>query len=587
MTTLRLRLLAGTLLLGSAPVAASTAAAQEQKTPPMTGAISLLARAYADRPPVEERAKLEQYGELPPGVFISSVDVTVPFSAHASAEFSASNVGLDNQHYLLRGIEAGRVYLTLDFRETPHLYSTQALTLFEQTGPSTLKVADPVRTALETATNNAARAGLINANVQPTRLNVTREASRAGLRWTPGPSWDVRLDYSYEDRAGTMPLSAALNGFNAIEMPAPISQTTQNFGASVQYVGKLTDTRRWTMALAYSGSLFNNNLTDITFDNPFRLRPPNGNNASANQGRLSVAPSNEAHRYTLTGSVDLPFAARYVGTASYARMTQNDLFLPFTINPSILTNTVINGLPSGTALADDALLPSRSLRGEVDELLINNQLSMRFGKQWTATARLRHLDIDNNTPLLTFQSYVLADGQRQDDDRQNYRPAYRRSNASFDLNWRPALGWNAGATAGWERYDRDSRDVDVTDEYSQKLFVDARPRNVPWLQARASVRHSTRTAENYDALANVGVIGFPPVGAGFVQNPLMRKFDMADVERVRVDASADFLLAARRLRRQQRERRQSRAQGRRILERRRDADLADHAAFLDQPVLPA
>ncbi|MGB7209193.1 MAG: MtrB/PioB family outer membrane beta-barrel protein, partial [Pyrinomonadaceae bacterium] len=156
------------------------------------------------------------------------------------------------------------------------------------------------------------------------------------------------------------------------------------------------------------------------------------------------------------------------------------------------------------------------------------------------TARLRHLDVQNNTPLLFFREYVRADGQRQNDDRQNYRPAYSRTTSNIDLNWRPSTAWSLGISGGWERYDRDNRDADVTDEYSGRVFADAAPDSVPWLHLRASALHAQRRYENYDALNNVGIIGYPPVGAGFLQNPLLRKFDMADRDRTRIDASAEM-----------------------------------------------
>jgi MtrB/PioB family decaheme-associated outer membrane protein len=336
-----------------------------------------------------------------------------------------------------------------------------------------------------------------------------------------------------------MPFGTAINGFNTLELPAPVSYSTQNFSASAQYVGRLTPERHWSLSLAYNGSIFHNDLDSFTFDNPFRLSAPAGAN-TANEGRNSLPPSNESHRYTLTGAIDLPFSSRYVGTVSYSLMRQNEQFLPFTINPTILSSIVTNGLPVGTPMTNLGLLPAQSLNGEIEELLIDNLLTMRFGPHLTGTARLRHLDVQNNTPLLFFPEYVRADGARQNDDRQNYRPAYARTTASLDLNWRPSTAWSFGFNSGWERYDRDNRDADVTDEYTGRLFMDASPESLPWLHLRASVLQAQRRYENYDALNNVGIIGYPAVGAGFQQNPLLRKFDMADRDRTRVDGSAEF-----------------------------------------------
>ncbi len=541
MATLRARLLTGLLLAPAALVVAPQAALAQAGD--LKGSIELMARAYSKRPPLGDRAKFEEYGELPPGLFISGLDLSARLNPHTSLDFSAFNVGLNNQAYHLRAADLGRLYLNLDYAQTPHLFSTQALTLFGPVGPSSLRIPDATRAALAGAANNTQRAAIIEADLHPQEIEVQRSRSQVNLRWIPRPAWDVRLDYSYEEREGSAPFGAPLNGFNAIELPAPVSTVTQNFSASVQYAGRFSERRRWMVALAYSGSIFDDNIGSITFDNPFRLAPPNGNNGSANEGRVSTAPSNEAHRLTFTGSADLPFSARYVGTASIARMTQNDPFIPYTINASIPGANAVNDLPATTPLADPRVLPASSLQGRIDEVLINNQLTMRLDPKWSLTARARYLEVDNHTPLLRFPAYVLADGTRQNEDRQNLRPAYKRENASLDLGWRPRPGWSLGATGRWENYDRDNRDVDVTNEYTGKLFVDARPRSLPW-QGRASLTASARRYETYDNAGNVGAIAIP-TGSAVIPNPLMRKFDMANRDRIQVDGSLDFVVRNR------------------------------------------
>ncbi len=520
------------LMLVLAPLAGAQEATEAADQPRLSGEVVLGLRAFAERPEATDRAKFEQYGEMPPGLFVDEAHIFTEANQGPLFEAWASNVGLNNQRYEMRFYNPGDYYFTFGYSEVPHLYSTQARTLYDSVAPSVLRVPDAVQAALEAAPNDAARAAIINDNLHMRDIEVTRQTGRVSFRWTPGPAWDIRVDYSSEDRSGAMPFGTAINGFNTLELPAPVAYSTQNFSASAQYVGRISEDRRWSLSLAYYGSLFHNDLTSVTFDNPFRLTAPAAAN-TANEGRNSLPPSNEAHRYTLTGAVDLPFSARYVGSVSYGLMRQNEQFLPFTINPTILSS---GGLP----MTDLSLLPAQSLHGEIEEVLINNLLTMRFNPHLTATARLRYLDVRNNTPLLIFPEYVRADGQRQNDDRQNYRPAYARTTSNIDLNWRPNTAWSFGASGAWERYDRDNRDADVTDEYTGRVFIDASPDSTPWLRLRASALHAQRRYENYDALNNVGVIGYPPAGAGFLQSPLLRKFDMADRDRTRIDGSAEF-----------------------------------------------
>ncbi|HCK85081.1 MAG TPA: hypothetical protein DHW63_11370 [Hyphomonadaceae bacterium] len=529
-------LLSSALLIAPALLMAPLAMAQEETEaadqPRLAGEIVWSWRAFADRPDATDRAKFEQYGEVPPGFFIDEAHIFTDASSGPLFEAWASNVGYNNQLYEMRYYNPGDYYFTLGYSEIPHLYSTQARTLYDAVAPSVLRAPDSIQAALESAPNDAARAAIIDANLHMRDIEVTRQTGRVGFRWTPSPAWDIRVDYSNEDRSGAMPFGTAINGFNTLELPAPVSYSTQNFSVSAQYAGRINEEQRWSMSLAYVGSLFHNDLTSFTFDNPFRLSAPVGNN-TANEGRNSLPPSNDAHRLTLTGAVDLSPTARYVGSVSYGIMRQDEQFLPFTINPTILGS-------GGTPMTDLSLLPAQSLDGEIEELLLNNQLTMRFGQHWTGTARLRYLDVRNNTPLLFFPEYVRADGQRQNDDRQNYRPAYARTNSSFELNWRPDTQWSLGGSVAWERYDRDNRDADVTEETSGRIFLDASPDSLPWLRLRASALHAQRRYRDYDALNNVGVIGYPPAGAGFLQNPLLRKFDMADRDRTRIDSSGEL-----------------------------------------------
>ena len=54
------------------------------------------------------------------------------------AEAWAQNIGRNNQSYLLDVGKAGVAYLTLGFDQTPHLYSTSAVSIWGGVGSTTL-----------------------------------------------------------------------------------------------------------------------------------------------------------------------------------------------------------------------------------------------------------------------------------------------------------------------------------------------------------------------------------------------------------------------------------------------------------------
>jgi len=95
---------------------------------------------------------------------------------------------------------------------------------------------------------------------------------------------------------------------------------------------------------------------------------------------MSLPPSNQANGVTSTLGMDLPFTSRYMGTASYTMMRQNDQFLPFTVT-SAFANNGGAGVPlgwkgtPGIPANSLAALPATSLNGSINTLLLNNVLT--------------------------------------------------------------------------------------------------------------------------------------------------------------------------------------------------------------------
>jgi MtrB/PioB family decaheme-associated outer membrane protein len=482
-------------------------------------------RVFTERPSKEDRtnnrAKFEEYGQIPPGPFVNNLYWGgVAKDGSKQFDFWANNIGYNNQNYLLQAAKPGNLYLTLEWDQTPHLYGF-GQTLFNTSNPAVLTIDPTVRAALGSGSTTQ-RAAVINANVHPVELGIQRDTAKVSTRYTPDPDWEFKTNYSHEKRTGDRPFGTNINGFNSIETIAPVDYTTHDFGASAEYFRNFGNNKRGNIQFSYNGSIFENANKSFTWDNPF---PPDG--GSATQGRNSLPPDNQAHRFTATSGVDLPFDTRYMGTMAYSMMRQNDLFIPKTINPDLLAKT--------------APLPAPSLNGAIDTILINNVLTTRINSDLTSTLRYRYYDNNNRTPELLFTDYVLADGKIVQTDRQNLPVSYTKQNAGADLKWRLDRTWAVGGGFGWERYDRDRREVDVTDEFSGKVFVDASPWN--WWSFRTSYINAQRRFNDYDALKFVGVQTAPPDGKDFLQNPLMRIFDLTNRNRNKVEASTDLTVA--------------------------------------------
>ncbi|MEK7205447.1 MAG: MtrB/PioB family decaheme-associated outer membrane protein, partial [candidate division NC10 bacterium] len=363
----------------------------------------------------------------------------------------------------------------------------------------------------DTATINTT----VNENVRGIDLRLRRDTGRVGFRYTPTPGWDLRLSYANESREGTRPFGGNIgtnnaSSFHTVELPEPIDYRTHQVGASAEYA-----TDRWSIRLGYLGSIFSNDIDSLTSDNPFRTT--DSLTLGAARGRHAMPPDNMAHNISLSGAVNLPLASRFTGTISYGLMRQDESFLPHT------TNSLLSPSP----------LPAGSLDGKIDTLLINYVLNTRPHRDVSLTARYRYYRLDNGTPELTFLDYVQADRTIVTTDRRNLAIEYTKHNAGLDVGWRPLSQVSLKAGYEWERYDRKNRDANITDEHSGKTALDLTP--TEWLLLRASYLYAQRRFDEYDHEKFVEERTFPVPPGGLPQHPTLRKFDLADRDRNRVE----------------------------------------------------
>jgi MtrB/PioB family decaheme-associated outer membrane protein len=504
----------------------------------------------------ESRAKFEEYGEIRPGFFIDHLyigggskdgiyrfDVWTQNAGYNDASFGpwSRDVGWNNQSYYAALSKIGQHYLYVNFDQTPHLISTSAKTIFSGAGTTNLTVDNALQANLQANSRNATATGaagqtartniegFVNNAEQSITLATKREKGSAEYRFTPDPNWEFRVDYSNEHRTGTRPLSinwgygfGAAPGFptNFVEAIQPIDDRTQNVNASAQYIGSTPWGKRWVTNVKYTGSFYDNSLKQIDLDNPFCLTCLVGAGAGdrgPNMLRISLAPSNMANAVTLTNAVDLPWKGRYTSTVQYNMMRQDDPFI----------NTATNGLVP-------APLPAASLNGKVDTLLVNNVLTTEVTKDVRATFKYRYYDFNNQTPELLFNNYVQTDSSIAATQRRNLAIAYTKQNAGAEANWHLMKGVNVGAAYTWEQWDRERRDVNVTDEHGGKIFADVDlPLDAKW---RGSISYSQRRYDRYDAATFVTTPGINDSN-NVVQ---MRKFDIANRDRFKAEAFLDI-----------------------------------------------
>src|SRR5215471_8847117 len=483
-------------------------------------------------------AKFYEYRDLREGAFGNGWFATGTKDGLYQLDGWAKNVGYDDQGYELNWSKVGEHYLTVDWDQTPHVYSTSALTPYFGIGSNQLTLAPGLSAALfgpagagcvavpnaqptgcgsPLSTAAAARVqALINGNVHQTDLGIRRDTGSVEYRYTPTDDWDVRVNYAVLHRTGTqvdgVTFSAGTSGVR-VDAARPVDDITQNYAASGEYVGTSPWSQRYTVKVGYAGSTYTDRWNSYTVENPFC--PAGGATNTTTQGfcarngspstpiaLVSLPPDNQANGGNVTLGADLPYKSRYIGTVSYTNMRQDDPFLPFGANPTIFTNSGF------TTVGATPAVPVASLNGNINTILSNNVLTTQITPELKNKATYRFYDFDNNTPRISFANWVVADSQLASASSTSFAPvsslpvSYTKQNAGDELVWRPNHNWNVGAAYGFERYDWNFEAATATNEHTGKIFADWKP--LSNVTARASWLFAERRFENYDYVNNMG-----------------------------------------------------------------------------------
>ena len=126
--------------------------------------------------------------------------------------------------------------------------------------------------------------------------------------------------------------------------------------------------KAFQLSLGFMASEFDNNRNSLTWENPFTGTPEIDN------FRAALEPSNKFYQFSLTGAWTIRPGMNLSGYASMGEMSQDEAFLPYSINPDF----------------DDLTLPRSSLDGQVDTSVanlggkffarINSRLSIFFSR---------------------------------------------------------------------------------------------------------------------------------------------------------------------------------------------------------------
>ena len=433
-------------------------------------------------------------------------------------------LGLDTPRFSLEAGEQGRQRLRLDFREIPRYRFDDARTPLQGAGSAVLTL--PQNWQATDATT--AGMGTLQENLYEVNLWQKRRSLALDYRRGLGAQWTLDVDFRRDTVQGTRALggvSGATGGnVRALLLPGSLDYETHLAGLSLAYLG---DNMRWT--LGYHGSFFSNGDRSVVWPTPFAAHPQwaAGTGYPDGLNQMATEPDNQAHQLRASGSYTFTRSTRLYLDAVLGRQSQNEQFLPYTINPQ---------------LAVSEALPLDSLEARVNTSRLDLRLSSRPMSRLNLMTRIGYRDRDNRTPVAAFQR-VRGDAVDQQpfvDARLNRPYGLTETKASIDATWRFSGRVRLEAGYGITETDRDYSEVETTREHA--VSVGLRSTQLDSLALALSYQHMRRRTDDY--VGNRPYIQTHVPGSidaeDFENHPLLRKYYLSERDRDQLRLHADW-----------------------------------------------
>jgi len=414
-------------------------------------------------------------------------------------DLSVRELGLDSRSVSIEGGRQGSYSLFLNYDEITRYVSDSVQTPYLGNGTGNLTLP-----AGWVPANSTAGMTQLNASLQNVDVDTKRKRLGAGASFIPASDWKYDIKVRHETREGNRRAAGAFF-FTAAELIEPIDYVTNEVDVSASYIGK-----KWQATLAYYGSFFSNDITSLTWENAFD--PPAGATLAADTGQRALPPDNKFHQVLLSAGYQYSQRTRISGDIAVGRMEQNEQFLPASFNASL------TGLPRTSADA------------QVDTLVGDLRFISALSDDFRINASYSYSDHDNTTPQAAYD-WVTTDAYTNATTRTNQPYSFTRQRAKLGGDYRVSRTTKTSAGVDYERYERTLQEVDDTNETTVwgKLTVRAKDfTDMTFKLARAE-----RNASGYHAVAETD----PP------QNPLLRKYNMADRTRTSAGVNANSMLS--------------------------------------------
>jgi MtrB/PioB family decaheme-associated outer membrane protein len=443
-----------------------------------------------------DEARFQRYRDMSDGLAIEQVR----FDHAGERSFLsvlAEHAGRRDQRYTLDYAQGGKFKLSFIWDQIPQYVSVDTRTLYETTEPGVFRMDDAIQAAIQ---NSLAAQAEFAENASPFEIRSRRHVAAFAFVYSPTRELDVDFKLRSTSKKGEMPYMVTFGQSNVVELPAPIDTRTTDVVAGAEWAN-----RRGSVRVTYDGSLFDNNVTDLVWDNPRRLTDLA---AAPAQGRAALAPNTSLHAVTTAAGLNLPARSRVTGSVTVGSWQQDDTLLPYTIN---------------TALASPSL-PRMSAQAEARTLAMNYTATSRPMRMVWLNARYRFYEFDNQTLPFETDGRVRYDASLV---AGPHGPSFLSStlhHLDLDAALTPMKSTSFRVGYAREAVARTHRIYADTDENVFRASADTTLSQVVTL--RGIYEHSERTGSGFNEELLIEVN----------EQPAMRHYDVADRNRDRVTA---------------------------------------------------
>ncbi|MGI2259329.1 MtrB/PioB family decaheme-associated outer membrane protein [Shewanella sp. GXUN23E] len=446
-----------------------------------SGTISV-GMGYADADDVHAANALGTDNEF---AYAVNADLAHKAESGYQAEFTALNLGMDSSRAELAVGKAGVYDINLNYR-TIKTYSTDdAMTPYQGVGGNDLTL--PANWVTAGTTDGMT---MLATSLHPVELSLKRERYGIGANLEGDSLWSTYVEYQRENKTGLKTASGSF--FNQSMMLAePVDYTTDILEAGIKLRGDY-----WFTALAYSGSVFKNEYSELAFDNAF-----NPTFGAQTRGYMAMDPDNQAHTVSLSGVYN-DGTLSLQGRAYLGQMTQDEPLVT-----------------SGYHFA----LPTDAVDAKVDLTGVDTRITYKLTRDLRLQGSYDYYDRDNQTQVDAWSQISI--------NNVNGTVAYNvpydhsRHRAKLQADYRITSGIKLDGGYEYRRDDRDYQDREVTDE--NNLWARLNYTSLENWDFRLKADYGLRDGSRFQASELTST----------ENNELLRRYNLADRQRTAVELS--------------------------------------------------